>query len=106
MHARQREFRPLLFHSVLARHGVHPQTTFQHQALANLDMALQLLGQVSPTHHLEFTGLIALPKRVKPNRHLGNRSLVVLGVTNRWRVDHLHFQHAVVHGLHRLRGSS
>ena len=106
VHARQGEFRTLLFHPVLARNGVHPQATFQHQPLAHLNAVLKFLGQISPSHHLEFTRLIALPKRVEPNLHLGDGGLVVLGVTNRRGVDHLHFQHAVVHGLHRQRGSS
>jgi hypothetical protein len=32
--------------------------------------------------------------------------LVVLGIPNGRSIYHLHFQHAVVHGLHRFRETS
>ena len=106
MHPGQREFGPFFLHAVLPGHRVHAQTTLKHQTLTDLNLALQLLSQIAPAHHLEFSGGITIPQRIEAHGHLSDRSLVVLGVTNRRCVDHLHFQHAVVHEPHCFRGPS
>ena len=106
MHPGQGEFRPLFLHAVLSGHGVHAKSTLQHQTLADLNLALELLGKVSPTHNLEFPGWVTISQGVKPNGHFADWSLVVLGIPNGRSIYHLHFQHAVVHGLHRFRGTS
>ena len=106
MHPGQGEFRPLLLHPVLPGHRVHAQASLEHQPLADLHLALQFLGQIAPAHHLQFAGGVTIPQRIEPHGHLPDRGLVVLGVANRRCINHLHFQHAVVHGPHRFRGPS
>ena len=106
MQTREGEFRSFLLHAVLPRDGVHPQPSFQHEPLAHLHPVLKILGKVAPAHDLEFARGIIGTQRIKPNGHFRNRSLVVLGVANRGCFDHLHFEHAVVHGPVQLWESS
>ena len=98
MEAREREFGPLLLHSVRPGDGVHPQAAFQHQALAHLHPVLQVLGQASPAHHLQLARGIIRAQPFNLHGHLGHGGLVVLGVTHLGRLDHLHLQQALVHG--------
>ena len=102
----QGEFSPFFLHAIAPGHGVHPQPAFDQQPLPGLHTVLQLLGQVAPAHHFQFTWRITLAKGVKAHGHLRNGSLVVLGVSNRRCVDHLHFEHAMVHGLSWCRRTS
>ena len=106
MQARERELSPLLFHTVLAGHGVHAQAAFHHQALAHLNPVLQILREAAPAHHLQLPRRIVRPKAVELHRHLRHRSLVVLGVAHLGRLQHLHLQQAMVHGRNRGQGAT
>ena len=97
MHAREGEFGFLLLDAIGARHGVHAQAAFEHQALTHLHAALQVLSQAAKTHHLELARGVFRAQTIDPHRHLSNRHLVVLGVTDRGRPQHFHLKQAVIH---------
>ena len=78
MHAGEGEFSPLFLHPVLARHRVHAQASFQHQALTDLHLGLKFLGQVAPTHNFELSG-------GSPSRRASNRTVISpIGVWLSW----------------------
>ena len=106
MEAGQGELGPFLLHAVAAWNGVHAQTPFNKKPLAHLNAILQLLSQVAPAHHLQFAWRISIAQGIESHRHLGNGGLIVLGVSNRRRVDHLDLEHAMVHGCFCLRRTS
>ena len=106
MKASQSELGTFFLHAIAAWNGVHAQTPFNQQPLAHLNAILQLLSQVAPAHHLQFAGGISIAQGIEPHRHLGNGGLIVLGVSNRRRVDHLDLEHAMVHGCFCLRRTS
>ena len=106
MEAGQGELGPFLLHAVAAWNGVHAQTPFNEKPLAHLNAILQLLSQVAPAHHFQFVWRISIAQGIEPHRHLGNGGLIVLGVPNRRRVDHLDLEHALVHGCFFLRRTS
>jgi len=91
------EFGSLLFDSVGTAHGVHAQSPLQHQALAHLNPDLQILGQAAPAHHPDLARGVIRTQPSKPDRHLGHRGLVVLGVANLGCLQHLHLQQTVIH---------
>ena len=106
VHARKREFSPLLLHPVLPRNRIHPQTPFNHQHLPDLNTVLQVLSQVAPTNHLQLTWWIIRAQTIETNRHFRDRRLVVLGVSEGGCLEHLHFQHAVIHSACRSSATS
>jgi precorrin-6A/cobalt-precorrin-6A reductase len=91
------EFGLFLFDAVLAGHGVHPQPTLNHQALAHLHTILKVLGQIAPADHFELPGRIVCPKTIKLDSHLSHRRLVVLGVTHLGRFQYVNLEQAVIH---------
>ncbi len=93
----QGELGLLLFDAVLASHGVHPQPTLNHQALARLDAILQVLGQIAPTDHLELAGRIVCPQTFKLDSHLSHRRLVVLGVAHLGGFQYVNLEQTVIH---------
>lgn len=106
MEAGQSELGTFFLHAVAAWNGVHAQTPFNQKPLAHLNPILQVLGQIAPAHNLQFAGRISIAQGIEPHRHLGNGGLIVLGVPNRRRVDHLDLEHAMVHGSLCLRRTS
>jgi len=93
----QGEFGSFLLHPIGAAHGIDPQPSLQQQPLSNLDPILEILGQASPTHHLDLARGIIDPQPIKANGHLRDRRLVVLGVAKLGRLQHLHLKQAVIH---------
>jgi precorrin-6A/cobalt-precorrin-6A reductase len=87
----------LLFDTVLAGHGVHPQPPLNHQALAHLDAILQVLGQIAPADHLELAGGIICPQTFKLDSHLSHRRLVVLGVAHLGGFQYVNLEQTVIH---------
>ena len=106
MQAGEREFSALFLGPVLAAHGVHPQTTLDHQPLANLHTVLQVLSKTSPADNLELTRRIIRTQPIELNGHLRHWSLVVLGVSNLRRLQHLHLQQAMVHRTGQWHGAT
>ena len=76
-----------------------------YQALASADAVLQILGEIAPAHHLEGARRIIGTQSLDLHRHLGDRRLVVLGVTQLGSFQHFHLQQAMVHGRNRGQGA-
>ena len=100
------ELGSLLLHAVLAAHGVHAQTAFDHQTLTDLNPVLKVLSKTSPADHLELTRRIIRTQAIELNGHLRNWSLVVLGVTHLRRLQHLYLQQAMVHRTGHGQGAT
>jgi hypothetical protein len=96
MEAREGQFRPFFLHAVLAGDGVHSHPSLQHQALADLHPVLEVLGQIAPTHHLQLARRIIGPQALKAHGHFRHRGLIVLGVANLRRFQHLDFKQTVI----------
>ena len=103
MKPRQGELRPLFLDSVLASDGVHAHPSLQHQALAHPHPVLQILGQIAPAHHLQLPRRIIGSQAIQLNGHFRNRCLVVLGVANLRRLQHLNFKQTVIQAPTRRR---
>jgi hypothetical protein len=97
METRQGELRSLFLHPIRSTDGIHAETPFEHQALADRHPLLQILGQIAPAHHLELPRGVIGAQAVDAHGHLGHRRLVVLGVTDLGGLQHLSFDQAVIH---------
>ena len=97
MQSREREFGFLLFQAIGPGGGIHPQAPLQDQPLAHLNPVLKILGKVAETHHLELTRRVFRAKTIHPHLHLSDGHLVVLGVSDRWCLEHFHLKQAVIH---------
>jgi hypothetical protein len=97
MEPRQGELGPLLLDPVLPGDGVHAQPPLEDKPLTHLNSVLQVLGKISPAHHLQLARGIIGPQPLDLHGHFGHRRLVVLGVTHLGRLQDLHLQQAVIH---------
>ena len=93
----EREFSPFFLGAVLTGHRIHPKSALDQQALAHLHAILQILGKISPSHHLQLTSGVIGTQRIKTNLHFSDWRLIVLGVSQGGSLKNIHLKYAVIH---------
>ena len=106
MQTGQGELSALLLHPVLAGDRIHAQSTLQHESLPHLHTVLKILSQAAPAHHLQLARRIIGAQTIHLHGHLRHGGLVVLGVAQLGRLQHLHLQQAMVHRPGRRQGAT
>ena len=93
------EFGAFFLGSVLARNGVHSQSSFNDQSLADLNAILKILGKIAPANNLQRASRVIGAERIETDLHFGDRGLIVLGVSQGGSLENIHLKYAVIHSL-------